>query len=41
MCLQKFLLGIGNDTKTPQQVLHLILKAEKAAIYISSYILNL
>ena len=32
MFLQKFLLGIGDETKTPQKVLQLISKVKKAAI---------
>ena len=32
MFLQKFILGIGNETKTPQKVLQLISKVKKAAI---------
>ena len=32
MFLQKFLLGIGDETKTPQKVLRLISKVKKAAI---------
>ena len=35
MFLQKFLLGIGDETKTPQKVLQLISKVQKAAIYIT------
>ena len=32
MFLQKFILGIGDETKTPQKVLQLISKVKKAAI---------
>ena len=32
MFLQKFLLGIGGETKTPQNVLQLIPKVQKATI---------
>ena len=32
MFLQKFLLGIGDETKTPQKVLQLMSKVKKAAI---------
>ena len=41
MLLQKFLLGIDDETKNPQQVLQLISKIKKATSQISSYILNL
>ena len=40
MILQKFLLGTGDETKSPQKVLQLISKVKKSAIWTSSYIIK-